>query len=122
LPVETNRGKLRGRLAQSFDLPPQRTATPAHARPPLVRCRLSSLAFVLLLPVVFLSQRHQINVARYGSPLSSSLVNLLKKKGFLVYFLNARFLTGDKKNNVLGWFHNASVIGSLVTLLLVLLL
>jgi hypothetical protein len=26
------------------------------------------------------------------------------------------------KNNVLGWFHNASVIGSLVTLLLVLLL
>jgi hypothetical protein len=55
-------------------------------------------------------------------PLSSSLVNLLKKKGFLVYFLNARFFIGDKKNNVLGRFHNASVIGSLVTLLLVLLL
>jgi hypothetical protein len=54
-------------------------------------------------------------------PLSSSFVNLLKKKGYLVYFLNARFFTGGKKTTFLAWFHNASVIGSLVTLLLVLL-
>jgi hypothetical protein len=99
LPVETNRGKLRGRLAQSFDLPPQRTATPA--RPP-ASCSLQALfsGVCALLPAVFLSQRHQINVARYGSAVFSSIFFIRessKKKGFLVYFLNARYFTGDKK-------------------------
>jgi hypothetical protein len=49
---------------------------------------------------VFLSQRHQINVARYGSAVFSSIFFIRessKKKGFLVYFLNARYFTGDKK-------------------------
>jgi hypothetical protein len=97
--VETNRGKLRGRLAQSFDPPPQRTATPAR---PLASCSLQApfSGVCALPPVVFLSQRHQINVARYGSAVSSSIFFIresIKKKGYLVYFLNARFLTGDKK-------------------------